>query len=265
MQRSLLAHILMATLTGASLAGCAATTDKESTSLAVALPHVRLDPPRPGENVVYFDFRDLTGSGLEEDGFDALERAILDRGWQVTRDYHEAYYVLWADVRLFDIAGTKAGDDGLSQLGAIGAGAAAGYGIARVTDNTLAGVVGGGVSYLAAREVFQSANSTAQYQMVIDLVLGRKVEGGVESHRSIERSFTTASYTAVGHGQGGELALGTSRSTMAQELEERRVHHELEQRLIATTQGRRMTKDMARIELLERLVEGLKSQLPRVR
>ena len=69
----------------------------------------------------------------------------------------------------------------------------------------------------------------------------------------------------MGTAIGGEGASSTVASSIQQDLRESRVHFDLEQRLLAVTEGRRMSKDMARNELIPLLVEGLNSQLPRVR
>ena len=258
--RTLLCCALLATVTS-----CAATIDHDRTHLRPMVASVRVDPPRKGENRVYFDFRDLTASGVEDAVFDALEDAILARGWELCDDYHSANYVLWADLRLFGEAGTEHGNQMLNGLGAVAAGSVVGYGTARATDNWWLGVGAGAMTGGVTKVALDKLTQVKQWQMVVDLVLGRKVEGGVTTELSTGNEGSAESLTAVGTTPGAESATGAISSSMKQDLEERRVHFELEQRLLATTEGRRMSKTLARNALIPKLVDGLKSQLPRVR
>jgi hypothetical protein len=61
-------------------------------------------------------------------------------------------------------------------------------------------------------------------------------------------------------GESGGSDMGQSK---AQHMTEMKVHFELEQRLIATADGTRLTLDVARAALVPKLIDGLKSSLPR--
>lgn len=260
--RSLLSGLFLTALAIAS-SGCAANV--ASTELHPMIAGVRIDPPRPGENNVYLDFRDLTGDDLEDEVFDAISDALEDRGWELANDFYSANYVLWADLRLFSEAGTEAGNQALAALGGVAAGAAIGHATYKATGNWWAGAgagaVGGGMTSIAIGMI----NKTTSYQMVVDLMLGRKIEGGIvtgqDSGMENEAASISMSATSAG-GEAGKSAIGSSKT---QELEEVRVHFDLEQRLLATAKGRRMTKDMAKEALIPKLVSGIKSQMPRVR
>lgn len=265
MRTQLITRLGLAVLVAASASSCAATVDKDKTYLTAMQANVRVDPPSPGTNNVYFDVRDLTGEGLSDQLFDQVEGALMDRGWQIANVYQEADYVLLADLRLFSEAGTEEGDRRLNDLGAVAAGAAVGVGVAKATDNWWIGGAAGAAAGVGTNILLEKMNRVNKYQMVLDVVLGRKVEGGVE--RSIESDTNSADSSSAGTSTvvGNEGASSNNAMKMEQDLLENRVHFDLSQRLLAMTQGRRMSKEMAKDELVPRLILGLKEQLPRVR
>jgi hypothetical protein len=242
--------------------GCAAANAQTAhTELRYMVAGVRVDPPAPGRNAVYVEFQDQTGQGGDFE--DTIHHQILEgvqaRGYVPAKSHDQANYVLWATLRIFTEAGTAEGERALAGLGAIAGGAtamtAAGAAGAARSTQWVAGIAGAGVAGVAVAALTRESS----YQMVIDLQLARKVEGGVktDSQGGSQSGLQQATATV---GDAGGSTMGQSKS---QHMTETKVHFEMEQRVLAVASGRRLTQDVARTALIPKLVSGLKSALPR--
>jgi Enterobacterial TraT complement resistance protein len=242
--------------------GCAAATASTAhTELRYMIAGVRVDPPDPGHNTVYVEFQDQTAQGgdFEDNVYHAVLQGVTDRGYVVTKDHKKADMVLWATLRIFTEAGTAEGDRALAGLGAIAGGVTGAGAMHAAGGGTAASWVGGGAGAVAGFAVAEMAMKENSYQMVIDLQLARKVEGGVqsESGSGAQSGLQQATITA------GESGGSTSGQSKSQHLVEQRVHFEMEQRVLALASGRRLEQGIARDALVPKIVSGLKSALPR--
>lgn len=247
-----------------SLGGCAAATAQTAhTELQYMVAGVRVDPPAPGHNSVYVEFQDQTGQGgdFEDTVYSHIIKGVEARGYVNTKDHSQADYVLWATLRIFTTAGTEEGDRALAGLGAIAGGAVAAGAVKASGGSTTAAVVGGGLVGVAAFGAFRAMTAKNAYQMVIDLQLARKIAGGVrtESNSGGQSGLQQATVT---RGESGGSSMGHNK---AQHFVENKVHFEMEQRVLAVADGTRLTQDIAREALIPKLVDGLKSALPRIR
>jgi len=254
-------HLAVLVLTAV---GCAAATPETAhTELRYMIAGIRVDPPAPGFNTVYVEFQDQTGQGgdFEDTIYHNIISGVEARGYVNTKDHAKADYVLWATLRIFTEAGTEAGDKALASLGAIAGGVAAGTAVGATTHSAAAGFVGGGLVGAAAFGAINMMSRKNAYQMVIDLQLAKKVAGGVqtESGSGTQSGLQQATIT---NGEAGGSTMGQSKS---QHLVETKVHFEMEQRVLAIADGTRLTMDTARAALVPKLIDGLKSALPRVR
>ena len=248
----------------ASLAtfGCAAATAETAhTELRYMIAGVRVNPPDPGHNSVYVEFQDQTAQGgdFEDRVYHAVIQGVQERGYVVTKDHSQANLVMWATVRIFTEAGTEAGDKALAGLGAIAGGAAAAGAVVAVGGRgatpVLAGVGAAGLAY-AAVTVLNKKNA---YQMVIDLQLAKKVDGGVQT----DNASSGQSGLQQGTVAAGEAGGSSHQQSKSQHYVENKVHFEMEQRILAIADGTRLTMDVARAALVPKLISGLKSSLPR--
>jgi hypothetical protein len=246
----------------AALAGCAASTAETAhTELRYMLAGVRVDPPATGHNSVYVEFQDQTGQGgdFEDTIYSEIVKGVQARGYVHAKDHSQADYVMWATLRIFTEAGTKEGDAALANLGAI-AGGVAGAGATHAAGGgplaTWAGAVAGAGAAGVAVAMLTKENS---YQMVIDLQLAKKVEGGVQTDTSSGGESGLAQVT-LARGEAGASRMGQTKS---QHMVETKVHFEMEQRVLALASGRRLTMETARAALVPKLISGLKSALPR--
>jgi len=242
--------------------GCAAaTSDTAHTELRYMIAGIRVDPPAPNHNTVYVEFQDQTAQGgdFEDTVYHEIVNGVTNRGYIAVKDHSKADYVLWATVRIFTEAGTEAGDKALAGLGAIAGGAAAAGAVSaaggRGATPFVAGVGAAGLAY-AAVTVLNKKNA---YQMVIDLQLARKVEGGVQT----DNASSGQSGLQQGTATVGEAGGSNHQQSKAQHYVENKVHFEMEQRILAVADGTRLTMDVARAALVPKLISGLKSSLPR--
>lgn len=245
-------------------AGCAATATSASddTQLSTMLPAKRVDPPRPGENSVWIEFQDQTGQGI--DLYDDLVLAVQSKGYEPVGDFETADYVLWATLRIFD----KQDENFHSRLAALGgiAGGMAGAGaVYQATGNWwVAGGAGLGAG-TAAGVVIAKATREVAWGMVVDVQLGKKVDGGVEVERSTGRDADGTSATAMGTQIGAESGRSTDSESSSASMTETRTRFELEQRILASTKGRRMSREVAYDAITPRLRNALGSLLARAR
>lgn len=263
-QPAILMFAVLALGTASTLAGCAAATAQTThTELRYMVAGVRVTPPEPGHATVFVEFQDQTAQGGEFEDFiyDNITKAVQARGYTSTRDHSKADYVLWATLRIFTEAGTEAGDRALAGLGAIAGGVGTGASIKVAGGSNTAAVVGGVVGGAATGLVIGMMTKTNAYQMVIDLQLGKKVAGGVRTTKTSGKQSGLQQVTMVA-GESGGSSMG---QTESQELSGTKVHFEMEQRVLAVADGTRLTQDVARAALVPKLIEGLKSSLPRAR
>jgi hypothetical protein len=247
-----------------TLVGCApANVQTTQTELRYMIAGIRVDPPAPGQNSVFVEFQDQTAQGGEFEDFvyQNIISSVEARGYINTKDHSKADYVLWATLRIFTEAGTEAGDRALVGLGAIAggvgtAGVAKGMGASN-NAAVIAGVVGGA----GTAAIVSMMTKTNAYQMVIDLQLGKKVAGGVQTDTG-NSAHSGLHQQTVAIGESGGSSMGQSKS---QHMVENKVHFEMEQRIIALASGQRLAQDVARAALVPKLIDGLKSSLPRVR
>jgi len=244
------------------LSGCAAANAETAhTELRYMVAGVRVDPPSPGHNAVYVEFQDQTGQGgdFEDTIYREIIRGVQGRGYVHAKSHDQADFVLWATLRIFTEAGTAEGEKALAGLGAIAGGVTAAAAVGAAGGSRTTQWVAGGAGIAAGAAVVAALTREQAYQMVVDLQLARKVEGGVktESQSGGQSGLQQATVTV---GESGGSAMGQSR---AQKVSQTKVHFEMEQRVLAVASGRRLTQDAARTALIPKLASGLKSALPR--
>ena len=262
-----LAALILALLPGAL--GCAAPT----ASMQPLMPSLRVDPPAPGRNHVWIEFQDHTAQpgGFEDQVFDKLHDAVRARGYETVNFPEEADYVLWATLRIFDrVENETEFNETLAGLGGV-AGAAAGASVAyALTDSPTAawagGVGGGTVLGLIVAKLTQ----VNTYLMVLDLQLSSRRDQKITYEQQLSSESSSSSSSGIAISSNGGLAstesgsLTSSSSNKATAVRES-FFAELEQRLVATAKGTRMNEGEAREMMLPKLVDGLKSQMPRYR
>jgi len=260
-KREILCTIGLGLLVSGALGCAAATAETAHTELRYMVAGVRVDPPEPGHNTVYVEFQDQTAQGgdFEDTVYHAVIQGIQDRGYIVTKDHKQANLVVWATLRIFTEAGNVEGDRALAALGAIAGGAGGAVVVHSAGGGKTATMVGAGGGAVSGWAITNIALKEHSYQMVIDLQLARKVEGGVQTESGGDAQSGLQQST-VAAGESGGSQMGQSKS---QHLVEMKTHFEMEQRILAIASGRRLEQFVARDALVPKIISGLKSALPR--
>lgn len=259
-------HLALATLllAAALLSGCAATAQsaQDDTKLSTLLPAKRVDPPAPGENSIWIEFQDQTGQGI--DLYNTIVNGVTAKGYEPTNDFENADYVLWATLRIFD----KADEDfneRLAGLGAVAGGLATGTAVGSATNSWGYGTAAGVGAGAASGGIVAWATMKEQWAMVVDVQLGKKVSGGVVTNRTSGSDDESISNTNGATPFGAEGGSSIDTETSSQTFTETRTRFELEQRILAYTEGTRMSRDVAYDAMAPRLENSLSSLLPRTR
>lgn len=263
--RRLIMILLCAAVSAPGLAGCQATASsaRDDTQLALAMPTMRIDPPAAGRNRIWVEFQDQTGQGI--DLYDDVVAAVEARGYATTPDFQEADYALWATMRIFDKAGEDF-DDRYAALGGVAGGIAVGTAVGVATDNPWAGVAAGGAAAGPIAWLTRSLTREVAWAMVVDVQLARRVhEGGVEVDIDVEGSRSALSSSGLAAPGGMERGSGSDDVRSSASVTETRARLELEQRILASTHGTRMDRSVAQAAIIPRLRNSLGQLLPRAR
>lgn len=263
---TLKASILSALLI-APLSSCAAMLETEQRALVEGQ---RVLPPTGDKNRVYVEFSEQTGEGgdFEDRAYEALCAEVVERGYALA-SYDEADYVLWATLRCFERVGTEEGNKTLAALGGIAGGVAVGVAVHEATENPSVSLTGGFVANWFFTWLIEKLTQAEHWAMVLDVQLARRLDEEARSTIRIEDQHkirnATVSSAAYGIVSSTEAAAGGQSVTKTTEITLPTVFLELEQRVVAEAKARRKSKPEVADALLERLVSGLASQLPKNR
>lgn len=207
--------------------------------------------------VAYVRVRDSSGSDLDISR--EVRMAVEDRGYRVTRDIDEAQYILNADIRYFG-ENTRA-DGGRATMAAGIGGAVVGGVIGHQSARTAEGaMVGAAVSGLLFDTLAQR-NKIREFDAVVDLRIGERVEGGVRTTRSSSDEQTMSHSGAAGMG-GADTARsrGGSEETQRAFTEEDFLYHQ--NRLVTYVSKLNLGPGEAAPVLRDRMVKSLSNVLP---
>ena len=206
-----------------------------------------LRPVGPEKMVVYLRLKNSAGYPVEG-LYQSLTSGLEQAGYSITRSPDEAHFSVIADVRYFGV--NKRGDGGASMItGAVlggATGAVVGHNVG--DDNTLIGM--------------SNRNKMTEIALAVDLRIGERMEGGVETTRSGTTSATAThrAGTNVGGGlEGGSSSAGTT-DTQRVEVEDDFLYHG--NRIVATAERMALTPEEALPTLKTRIGLALSNALP---
>jgi hypothetical protein len=181
---------------------------------------------------------------------------IADAGYQLVRQPGQAQYVLRVNVRGY---GEDAAADFSSGTGAA-IGGLIGYGVSSNDEYKSAAGVGGAVLGEAVTSILRNRNKQIRIDLVTDLTVGERVEGGVQTTR------TTGGNQQL-HSLQGDRRAGNTGSSRIQSIEKQVVettedflNHE--NRLIASAERLKLTPEEALDFLLNKMVGAISGVLP---
>lgn len=220
-----------------------------------------LRPVKPEKMVVYLRLKNSAGypvAGL----YESLTSAMQQAGYRITRDPSEAHFTVVADVRYFGV--NKNADGGASMLTGAVLGGVTGAVIGHnVGDNNTA--LGGGIGAAAGGamgQVMANRNKMVEVALTVDLRIGERVGGGVETTRTGSTSAKTTSGTAtdVGGGVEGGTSKAETKDRQRFETKEDFLYHG--NRIVATADRMGLTPEEALPALKTRIGLAMGSVLP---
>jgi hypothetical protein len=207
--------------------------------------------------VAFVRIRDSSGSNLDINH--EVQHALEDLGYRITRNIDDAQYILTGDIRYY---GENARVDGgrATMAAGIGGGIVGGI-IGHQSGRTGEGAVVGAAATGLLFNTLANRNKIREFDAVVDVRIGERVEGGV---RTTRRSGDEQTMSHSGSAGMGGFDAGTSRG--GSEEEQRAVTNEdflyHQNRLVTYVSKLNLGPEEADPALKERLVKSLANVLP---
>ena len=230
-------------------------------------PHAQLRPVGADRMAVYLRLKNTSGSDLDTAALYAQVRTGMESaGYRVTTDVDEAQFTVTADVRFYGENSTRdlgAGMVASTVLGGV-AGAVAGHAIRPTKTSTGLGAAGGALIGAGLANVMANRNKMVEIDLVVDLSVGERVSGGIETTRTSEASTRVAdsdntTVAASGASVGGS-GQGGSSDTQEIVVHEDFLYHQ--NRLAAYAVKMALTADEALPFLSQKVAAALSGVLP---
>lgn len=246
---------------------CTSIMDPEAAELKTSLkqlnPRPKIRPASKKDMLVYVRYRNSSGSVL--DVKDAVFNEIKNSGYRIVDDMDQAQYVMIADLRF---VGKKSHDTyGHSIFGAlIGAVAGAVIGHQVGGGGTTEKVIGGGLGAVLgglAGKAIDNRNRIVTVDMVVDISIGERIQGGVTTNRKSDANSSVNSNSRIkssgGSFEGGQSSSRYSESTEFKQQEDFFYH---ENRFIATATKLKLTYGEAYDALSSQISRAIAGSLP---
>ncbi|OGV63630.1 MAG: hypothetical protein A3K19_29520 [Lentisphaerae bacterium RIFOXYB12_FULL_65_16] len=214
---------------------------------------------------VYLRLRNTSASPAPVDVLQAKVRTGLQAaGYRVVDDKDQAHFSMNVDVRAYGEnenvdygAGVLAG----AVIGGVG-GAVAGHAIRQTGTSTGLGAAAGAAVVGGAAAILANRNPMVEIDLVVDLRIGERIQGGAQTTRQTEGNQTVnqvQSATVAGGHEGGASKGGSSERQQV-EVREDFLYHE--NRLVAHAVKMRLTPEEALPVLTDKMSAALSSVLP---
>lgn len=267
--RSLATGAIAVALLLGGMTGCRTTgqmvgdehAEPQSSFQWVTRPDVRMPEPTAKFFVRYIDG---VGSGI--DLLQHIRDAVVQRGYALTNSPSEADYQFIATLRHFDKAREfrgpgQLGYDSLVLLGPL-TGGAIGYAIGDSTDERIVGTAVGISAGVLAETAFRNFSKVNEWDLVIDIELGERIEGGFTEHNQSENANASAATTAIGANSTAYTGSNTSSNQKSAAFDRRATHLRNQSRLLVAAYQMTMSREEARAEIMRRLPEAIRSAIP---
>jgi len=246
--------------------GTVGMTNPDKTRLQEGLrwqnPLPQLRPPAAQQRLVYLRVRNV--SGVDVDGLEANVRSvIMNSGYDLTRNPDEAAFTLQIDIRHFGENREKDGGASVLTGGAIGGitGAVVGHNVGSGHAGT--GAVAGAVLGAAAGNVLANRNKMVEYNLIVDVRFGERLNQAVQTTRTTGSQANTAQQITT-RLPGSHVESGSSSSSSADaqqvKLEESFLYHN--NRVVAHATRMNLSANEALPALQQRLARALGNVLP---
>lgn len=210
---------------------------------------------------VFYRYRNTAGlhvPGLHERIIGSLTAA----GYNVTNDPEQAHFILTTDVRYFGETREKDGTGALLTGAALGGvtGAVVGHNVGSGYGRE--GAVAGAVLGAAVGNVMANRNKMVEIALAVDVRIGERVNGNVETTRRTQTSGDVGQAAAIRMASGSETghSSGESREDQALRVQDQFLYHN--NRVVVSGRKMALTPEEALPVLSDRLSLALSSVLP---
>lgn len=228
-------------------------------------PMPNLRPLALDKRVVYLHYRNSSGSPLPDLG-SSIRARFEANGYRVTLNPEEASYLVQVDTRHFGESRTRDGNAAMLGAAAIGgvAGGIIGHNVGDGSGtNTAVGAGIGAAALGGTMYVMANRNKMVEFDLVLDVRVGERVQGGIVTNRSANETQST-SHSAGVAAAGGSSEHGTtttqSREDQAMQVRDDFYYHS--NRLTAYAVRMGLTPDEAMPVLADKLVMAMGGLLP---
>jgi len=235
---------------------------KLQTGLRWMNPQPRLREVSGAAMVVYLRVRNSGAAPLAAAELARELKAGLEAaGYRVSTDRDEAQFTLNADIRAYGENANKDLGAGMVASTVVGgvAGAVAGHAIGGGSGRaTGLGAAGGALIGAGIANVMANRNKMIEIDLVVDLRIGERIHGGVQTTRRASEESSVRQQAGVS-GEAGASRAGSS-ETQELELHEDFLYHE--NRLVAHATKMGLTADEALPVVSARMATALSGVLP---
>ena len=231
---------------------------KIDTKLKWIKPNPRIRLASADKMTVYSRFRNSSGSEINVNG--DIQQEIEKLGYQFVNNIDDAQYYLRVDLRYYGENAHKNLSN--SVLGAIAggiAGAAIGHNVG--TNNTGMGAAGGAAIGAVSGNIVTNRNKDIEIGLVLDVTIGERIKGGVDTSRGNEQESQMMHYNAADG--GGRLTGHTKLSSSEEQSLKTRddfLYHQ--NRLVTSCNRLNLTLAEAEPVLRQKLSTAIASILP---
>lgn len=221
-------------------------------------PQPNIRPVSADRMYVYCRIRNSSGADI--DLRHLIEDEIDAQGYRITRDIDEAQFTISADLRYLGESATQEHDAliGSAILGGVG-GAVIGK---QAGDHTGEGAVIGAAAGALLGNIIDQRNKDREISLIVDVTIGERIAGGVQTQRGSDSAQDVASSNAVGVPGGRESGTSTGGSSENQSVQLRDDFLYHNNRVVTRAKRMNLTLPEAEPALSRRLSRAIASALP---
>ncbi len=243
--------------------GMVRATDPDKTTLQTTVtwmnPQPRIRPVSGNQMVVYVRVKNSAGADMDLVG--SVMQQIQGMGYRITTNIDEAQFTINADLRHFGEGSEKSYTPVVAGA-AVGAGAGAVVGNNMGSGHTAEGAVAGAVIGGLIGNVAANRNKMREINLIVDVTIGERIEGGVQSaRRSGTDDSTTHSAGVVTQGvRETGRSTSTSSETQSVNVKEEFLYHQ--NRVTASARRMNLTLLESQPVLTQKLSLAIANALP---
>ena len=240
--------------------GVVGLTDPDTVKLQGAVEWLNPQPDLrlSDDMTLYLRIRNSSGSDFPIDSLRTQTAAAMQAaGYQLVRQPKQAHYVMRVNVRGYGENAAKA----LSSATGAAIGGLIGYGVSSNDEYKTAAGVGGAILGEMVTNVMRNRNKQVRIDLVSDIIVGERVEGGVTTTRTTggSQQLHSADQQASKLYNAGSSKTQSTETQVVKTIEDFLNH---ENRLIASAERMKLTPPEALDFFLAKMVNAISGVLP---